>query len=140
MKHQFVGVHWDFIGFSASMACAIHCAALPFLLSLAPLAGLQFLNNPWVEYSIILLSFFVASYALVHGYYRHHRKWHALIIVAAGFASIGLGHLLAEGWKEVLLTSCGAVVIAVAHLVNWKQLRQCRVEHSHYTNQEKSSK
>lgn len=128
MKNQFVGSHLDFVGFSASLLCALHCAALPFLLSLAPLAGLQFLNNAWIEYTIILVSFFIASYALVHGYRRHHQKPMALLIVLAGFILIGTGHLLQVEWQEIILTSCGAVVVSVAHLINWKQIKQSNVE------------
>ncbi|UXP30780.1 MerC domain-containing protein [Reichenbachiella agarivorans] len=128
MKNQFIGSHLDFVGFSASLLCALHCVALPFLLSLASLTGLQFLNNPWIEYTIILVSGFIASYALIHGYLRHHQKPMALVIVVAGFALIGLGHWLQVEWYEIILTSCGAAVVAIAHLVNWTQIKQSNVE------------
>lgn len=128
MKNQFIGLHLDFVGFSASLLCALHCVALPFLLSLAPLTSLQFLNNPWVEYTIILVSFFIASYALVHGYRKHHQKPIALVIVLAGFILIGTGHLLQVEWHETILTSCGAAVVAIAHFVNWTQIKQSNVE------------
>ena len=124
MKNQFVGLHLDFVGFSASMLCAIHCAALPFLLSMAPLAGLQFLDNPWIEYSIILLSFFIASNALIHGYRRHHRKSLALILAIIGFVLISLGHTLGVELIEILFTSCGGLLVAIAHLINWKHINQ----------------
>ncbi len=127
MKDRFVGLHLDFVGFSASMLCAVHCAALPFLLSLAPLAGLQFLNDPWIEYVIILTSFFIASYALLHGYRRHHKKPLALIIVTVGFLLILIGHLLDDEWIEIILTSCGGATIAIAHLINWKYMKQVQV-------------
>jgi len=128
MKNQFVGLHIDFIGFSTSVLCAVHCAALPFLLSLAPLAGLQFLNNPWVEYTIILLSFLMASFALIHGYRKHHQKLLPLLIVTVGFALIFTGHLLQFEWTEITFTSCGAVAIAIAHLINWKYIKRSKVE------------
>lgn len=124
MKNQFIGLHLDFIGFSASLLCALHCAALPFLLSLAPLVGLQFLDNPWIEYVIILLSLFIATNALTHGYRRHHQKSLALIIAIVGFILIGAGQLLEPEWKEALLTSCGGVTVAIAHLINWKHVKQ----------------
>jgi hypothetical protein len=120
MKNQFVGLHLDFVGFSTSMLCAIHCAILPFLLTIAPLAGLQFLENHLIEYAIIFLSFVIASLALIHGYRKHHRKPMALIIVALGFMLIGAGQLLHSESLEVILTSCGGFTIAIAHLVNWK--------------------
>ena len=128
MKNKFVGLHLDFIGFSASMLCAIHCAALPFLLTMAPLAGLQFLDNPWIEYTIILLSFFIASNALTHGYRRHHKKLLALIIAIAGFILIGVGQLLQIEWQEILLTSIGGMTIAMAHLINWRYIKKSQIE------------
>lgn len=127
MKNQFVGFHLDFVGFSASLLCAVHCAALPFLLSLAPLAGLQFLNTPWIEYAVLLISFFIASYALVHGYRKHHHKPMALFIVITGFILICIGHLLQPEWQEILLTSCGGATIAIAHLVNWRYIKRSQV-------------
>ena len=126
MKNQFVGLHPDFMGFSASLLCALHCAALPFLLTLAPLAGLQFLDNPWIEYTLILLSFGIAGYALVPGYQRHHRKPLALIMVTVGFLLIGTAHSLVPGAYEVVFTSSGAALVAIAHLINWKQVRQAQ--------------
>lgn len=123
MKNQFVGLHLDFIGFITSLLCALHCAALPILLSMAPLAGLQFLANPWIEYVIILLSFFIASNALIHGYRKHHHKLLALTIAVIGFVLIGLGQVLEPEWREALLTSSGGTIIAIAHLVNWKQVK-----------------
>ncbi|WP_162419295.1 MerC domain-containing protein [Cyclobacterium roseum] len=114
----------DFVGFSASMLCAIHCIAVPFLVTLAPLAGLHFLHDPWIEYTIILLGFFIAAISLVHGYRRHHQKGQALCLVVAGFLLIGSGHLFHSQWGELLLTGLGGITVAIAHLVNWKDFRQ----------------
>jgi len=138
MKNQFIGLHLDFVGFSASLLCAVHCAALPFLLSLAPLAGLKFLNSAWIEYFIILASFSIASYALVHGYRRHHKQPLALIIVVIGFILIGAGHLLQAKWREITLTSCGGVTIAIAHLINWKHIRRSRIDYPNCLHPKKS--
>ncbi|MEO1254294.1 MAG: MerC domain-containing protein [Bacteroidota bacterium] len=124
MKNHFVGLHLDFIGFSASLLCAIHCAALPFLLTLAPLAGLQFLDNHWIEYAIIFISFFIASSSLIHGYRKHHKKKVSLIIATIGFVLILIGQIAGSEWMEAFLTSCGGITIAIAHLINWKYVTQ----------------
>ena len=129
MNNRFIGLHIDFIGFSASMACAIHCAALPFLLTLAPLAGLEILENPWIEYSFILVSLGIASSALMHGYRKHHQKALSLIVVVIGFLFIGAGQLLPYEWTEIALTATGGVIVAVAHLINWKHIRQFEIEY-----------
>ena len=123
IKSHFIGLHLDFVGFSASMLCAIHCAVLPFLLTLAPLAGLQFLENPWIEYSFIILSLLIAANALVHGYRRHHHKSLALFVALVGFLLIALGRLIELEWTEILFTSLGGVTIAIAHLINWKHIQ-----------------
>ena len=127
MKNQTLGLPLDFIGFSASLLCALHCAALPFFLSLIPLSGLKYLDNVWIEYIFILASFSIAGYSLIRGYFRHHHKL-ALLLVTAGFALVGTGHFLGHGWNEVLLTSSGAVIVAVAHLLNWNYTRQMNPE------------
>jgi O-antigen/teichoic acid export membrane protein len=132
-RNNFIGLHADFVGFSASLLCAVHCIALPFLLSFTPLMGLRFLENPLIEASIILLTFIVASYAIAHGYRRHHKKPTALLIVAAGFLSIIIGHVLHTAWAEIIFSAIGGTVIATAHVVNWMHIRQtatkCRCGH-----------
>ena len=36
----------DWLGIGASVLCAIHCAAMPFVVGLLPLIGLSFLADP----------------------------------------------------------------------------------------------
>lgn len=124
MKEHFFKIQWDFVGLGASLACAVHCLIVPFLVSLAPLAGFQVLNNVWIEYTVIMVGFVIAAIALWHGYRHHHGKPLALIIVIIGFLLIGTGHFFQVGWVEIVLASIGATVVAVAHLINWKHIRQ----------------
>lgn len=123
MKNQFISLNMDFIGFSASFLCAIHCAAVPFILTMSSLMGLKFLANPWIEYSMILLSFMIASYALIHGYRKHHQKITALIMVVAGFLLILSGHISGHEITEAIVTPLGASIVAFAHVLNWKYIR-----------------
>lgn len=124
MKNRFVSLHLDFVGFSASLACALHCAALPFLISMAPLAGLEMLENPWVEYGFIATSFFIALSSLSNGYRKHHHKPQALMLVAVGFTLISAGQLIHSEALEVPLMAAGGSIVAIAHWVNWKHIRQ----------------
>lgn len=136
MRNNFISLNLDFVGFSASLLCAVHCAAMPFLLSLLPLAGLHFLHHPAVEYSVILLSFLIASKSLTHGYVRHHKNIYPLLVVAFGFLLIGLGHTIHAGWVELGLIVPGATFVSIAHLLNWKYVQnsevkypECKVHH-----------
>jgi hypothetical protein len=120
-------INLDWIGFLISILCAIHCAVLPFILSLAPLAGLQFLTHPGIELIVIIFSFIVANVSLVHGYRKHHHKKIALIIVIFGFLLIGTGHSFQNEWMEISLTVAGASLVAIAHLINWKYVRASQI-------------
>ncbi len=126
MKSSFVGVHPDFIGFSTSIACAIHCAFLPFLISSLPFLGLGFLENPWIEYSIILISLFLALYALSHGYLRHHKKKRPILLVSLGFLIIAYGLIWSPERLESIITPLGALLIGIAHYINWTLIRKSK--------------
>ncbi len=128
MKNRFIGLHLDFVGFSASVACALHCAALPFLLTLAPLAGLEILDNHWVEYAFIVVSLAIAISSLSHGYRKHHHRPLSLILVGTGFLFIGAGQLVhSEAW-EIPMMAVGGSIVAVAHLINWRHIQQSEVK------------
>ena len=94
------------------------------------MAGLKFLDNAWIEYSFIILSFAIASRALIHGYKMHHRKTSALIIGGIGFALICMGQLIESEWLEVLLTSFGGAFVAIAHVINWNLTRKSEIDES----------
>jgi hypothetical protein len=128
MKNTFVGTHLDFIGFSTSIACAIHCAFLPFLVSTLPFLGLGFLENPWIEYGIILLSLGLALFSLSHGYLRHHKKIRPILIVSFGFLLISFGLIWGPESLEFIITPVGALLVGIAHYVNWIKIKESHVE------------
>ena len=129
MKTTFVGTHLDFLGFSTSIACAIHCAFLPFLISALPFLGLGFLESPSIEYCIILLSLFLAIFALAHGYLRHHRNKLPILIVSLGFSIIAFGLLWGPKEVEFIITPIGASLVGVAHYINWRYIKKSRIEY-----------
>ena len=124
IKNQKLSEPLDFVGFSASLLCAIHCGALPILLAFVPMAGVRFLTDPWVEYVMIVTSLIIASLSLIHGYRKHHQQASGLWVAGVGFALIFAGHGLAYEGAEIVFTTLGATLIAVAHLINLKLVRQ----------------
>ncbi|MBN7811823.1 MerC domain-containing protein [Algoriphagus sp. H41] len=148
MKTTSIGTHLDWIGISASLACAIHCMALPFLLSALPILGLGFLANPWIEYLVIVLSLFLAAFAISHGFSRHHRKSLPILLVVIGFSVIlaglvwGHGHGLApietagpvqlkrlvksHRTNDHFITPIGAMLVALGHFANWLYIRKSK--------------
>ena len=116
--------HWwnvaDRIGATASFLCAIHCAALPFVLAILPLLGLSFLADHAFERGFVLCASALALFALLNGYRRHHRPL-PLYLALPGLTLLILGVTFAENYSIILhsvLVTCGGLLLASAHFVN----------------------
>ena len=117
----------------ASVSCAIHCAALPFLLTALPLLGLEFLANAWVEITMIIISLFLGCYSLLRSYPKH-KNVGPLILLVIGFTFIFSGHFLFHE-VEFVLIPLGGFIIAASHFVNWKLMKKCSHNHQSATNE-----
>jgi len=114
----------DHLGMTASIACAIHCAALPLVITALPLLGLEFLASAGVEIFMICLSLIVGMYSLRISYPKH-RKVLPVLVLVTGFLLIAAGHFVFEP-LEALIVPLGGFTIAAAHLINWKYGRRCK--------------
>lgn len=120
MKNQrFLSINLDFLGFSASILCAIHCAAVPLLLTLGSFSSMAFLKNPFVEGTVLLIGCCLAFLSLLPGYFRKHRNLRPLLLMLTGSGLIISGHLGSSFLPESAFVSIGAFAIAVAHYKNW---------------------
>jgi hypothetical protein len=124
MKTRLRAGRLDQLGMVASLACAIHCAALPLVATLLPLLGLEFLANPTVEMVMIGLSLIIGIWSLT-GSYPLHKKRAPMLVLLAGFSFIALGHFLFET-AEAVLIPIGGFTIAAAHYLNWRGSRPCK--------------
>jgi hypothetical protein len=120
----------DSAGMTASVLCAIHCAIVPLLITVLPLAGLGFLANPLVEWSMIIFALVVGTYAIGSSYVRTHHKRLPLVLLIAGFLVIIAGHLFVDGWHEALVVPLGGLLIATAHFFNLRYSSACDGNHS----------
>ncbi len=109
----------DFIGIFMSLLCAIHCLALPFLLTAGVLSGLFWLKNTLVEWSFISLSIMIAGFSLFWSFLRQHRRSEPLWIAGIGCTLLVMSRVV-EGFNEHLLTGLGGILIAAAHFINWQ--------------------
>jgi uncharacterized membrane protein len=127
----FSHAHTDLVGFTASMACALHCSLLPFILTVSTLGGLKWLANPWIEVLFITLSVVIATIALGRNFRKHKHIMRAIQVVAVGFALL-IASRFFEGNPEHVLSALGGIVIATGHILNWRLARTspcCRTEH-----------
>src|SRR5262245_55807031 len=107
------GCHFN-LGAAASLACAVHCAAMPLLLSLLPLVGLSCLAKEQTEWALICLSLGLGSLSLLPSYARKHRRLRPLLLFAFGGSRIITALLSAEeGTRlEAPAMTLGALLIA----------------------------
>jgi uncharacterized membrane protein YoaK (UPF0700 family) len=118
-------INWDAFGIAASVACAIHCAVLPLLLSSLPLFGINIIENQGFEFLMIALAFVVGVYSLYHGRKKHHHSYYPMVLFAAGISLLFIKSMLHSHSLMLLLPAVSLVVIA--HYLNYKL---CRV-HNH---------
>jgi len=111
----------DRVGATASFICALHCAALPFVMAVLPALGLGFLADHLFERIFIACASTLALAVLAHGYRRHHDA-RALRMLAPGFALLWTGGFLVDGHDTIglhaLLVVLGGSCVALAHLTN----------------------
>ena len=108
----------DVSAISLSCLCLIHCLALPFLVVLLPIAGV--FAEEWVHQLLVLLALPVTMLAIVSSWSNERN---GLFIFGA---VCGLALLLAAAFVEalhdleILLTTIGAVTLALAHVWRWR--------------------
>ncbi|HEY0298067.1 MAG TPA: MerC domain-containing protein [Arachidicoccus sp.] len=120
-------INWDAMGIGASVACAIHCALLPLVLSSLPILGVNIIENKSFEYFMIALAFVIGAYALSHGFRKHHRNLAPLLIFSGGMLFL----FAKEIWHDhaLLLLIPAVTLIVSAHYVNFKLCRKVSVPH-----------
>jgi hypothetical protein len=123
----------DRTGQTASLACAIHCALMPLVITFLPLMGLAWLASEAVEWSLFGFSAIIGSISLCLGYRQHGSKA-ALKVLAVGLAVLALGRLADEHqWSRyyVVLLVAGGCTVAASHFVNSRLCRSCSACHPH---------
>ncbi len=123
----------DRVGATASFLCAIHCAALPFVLALLPFIGLQFLADHRFERGFVFFACALALFALITGYRRQRPL--PLMLAIPGLLLLIFGVTWAEGISIIVhsvLVTIGGLLVASSHFVNLRSdLRRSHAGHVH---------
>ena len=123
----------DRLGATASFLCAIHCAALPFVIAVLPLLGLSFLADHRFETAFVAFASILASVVLVSGYRRHRRRL-PLLFAIPGLALLMLGVTFLHTHSLVVhsvLVTCGGLLVAASHFINLRVDRSGHAGHIH---------
>ncbi len=113
-------INWDKVGVTTSLVCAVHCLALPLLLTSLPILGIDLIQNESVEIAMIVLAFLVGIVALAKGR-KAYRSYLPII-----FFIIGIGCLILKevwhAWHNTILVPA-VFFILLAHYTNHKMTK-----------------
>ena len=125
-----VKINYDRWGIITSIACAIHCAVLPILFSTLPFLGINIVESPVIEYSMIGVSLLLGIVAMRHGYKCHHKRILPVILYAAGFSFLILNQIFKEQFV-LLFIPLAIILIIGAHGLNMYCCRITRKCNTH---------
>lgn len=121
-------INWDALGIAASLACAIHCALLPIVLTTLPLFGFNIIDNVAFEAVMIGVAFCVGVYAFYHGYKRHHHSFLPVGVFIVGFVFLVLKEIFHQ--SALLLLIPAVLSIITAHYMNYRYCQKAKHFHS----------
>jgi uncharacterized membrane protein len=122
-------INYDALGIAASVACAIHCAILPLLLSSLPFFGINIINNSNFEFLMIFLALLIGLYSLTHGYKKHHHKALPIVLFSMGISLLFLKQLYHNYLLVFLIPA--VILIVSAHWINFRSCKKssCYLKH-----------
>lgn len=114
----------DAVGAAASFLCALHCAAMPILLSTLPLAGLEMFADHRFERIFVVLASLFGVAVIGSGYCRHRLPMVAATLVA-GIATLLMGAFAMHGMgvMHALTLALGGLLLGYAHARNRRGVR-----------------
>jgi len=124
----------DKLGMAASGLCGIHCLILPIVFVLFPYASVAFVKGEFFEWSFLLFSITIASFAMVQGLLVH-RKLIPLAVALLGFMLFiwtrTVNHDVHETFSGSLMLVLAGALICGAHYLNHKFIKNHKCACSH---------
>lgn len=110
----------DWLGMVASVACAIHCAAMPFVIGFLPMLGISFLADEVFHQVMVFVCLGLAGVSFVPGF-RKHRRYMPVALGGLGLALIASAAFFLEGECCAACEAAESPGLADANLVSAKE-------------------
>ncbi|HVK42443.1 MAG TPA: MerC domain-containing protein [Phenylobacterium sp.] len=105
----------DASAISLSGLCMAHCLVLPLVAAFSPLLA-AWAEAEWVHAAVVLMAAPLSALAL----WRRGQRPAVILLALGGLSLMGLG-LWPFHDHETLLTVTGSLLLACAHVVNWRR-------------------
>lgn len=106
-------------------ACAVHCFLSPIIMITFPLIGVQFFENPLIEFSFMALGFSFSIYAVFNGYRKNHRNINLPFFLIAGILLIVVAHFISITSLEITVGLIGSLLVIGSLIKNQLLLKSC---------------
>lgn len=117
LMKEFILNKADLLGIGVGLACAIHCALMPLILTSGVFAGSVFFNHWFVDIAFLAASLYFAFHSLLKSYGPIHKNPMPLILAFIGFVFISYV-VFSHNHSQVLWSVAGGVLLATAHVFN----------------------
>lgn len=115
----------DGFAVTASLLCLIHCLLLPVLFIALPVLATMLALPEAFHAAAFAVAVPTSALAMVSGIARHRRQRPA-ILAGIGIILLGIGAFAIDAeLTERVVTSIGALTLAVAHILNWRARPTC---------------
>lgn len=117
-----------------SGVCLLHCLAIPLVMTIVPVVNANLLDE--TTFHLIMLVFIlpVSVVALAIGC-RQHKDLTTLVLGMIGLGILTFTAIFGHDWfgitGERLVTSVGGLVLAAAHIQNYRCCRDHDCQHDH---------
>jgi len=120
---KFIENSLDKSAIALSGLCLAHCLLLPIITVLLPTIIATTLNQELFHIAMVICVLPISIYALTLGC-KKHKNMHVVVYGGLGLTTLVLAIIFGESHLEEVgekvLTSIGAIVIAFAHIQNYK--------------------
>ncbi len=107
---------------TASVLCLVHCLVLPAILVALPVLATMLAVPESFHALTFVLALPTSALAMTLGHRRHGLRW-PLVDAGIGLTLLGIGAFAIDSEAvERAISSVGAVLLAVAHVGNWRAL------------------
>lgn len=105
----------DLWGSTTSLLCAIHCAALPLLLSSGFIGAHTYLSHPLVEFSVLSLTAIFVYFSIIKPFLQSRENLFPFTIATVGLFMVLVHHFLSD--YSTLTVVIGGILIALGHII-----------------------
>lgn len=112
----------DGFAVTASVLCLIHCLVLPAILVVLPVLATMLAVPESFHAIAFALALPTSALSITSGYRCHGRRWPS-VVAGIGLKLLGIGAFAIDTEvMERVVSTTGAVLLAVAHVGNWRAL------------------